>query len=143
MTLPEAPLTPRLLALPQTGNVDTGFIAIAENGALPFAVARTYWTYLTPDNVMRGHHAHRSLQQLVFAVSGQLEISLEGPDGQRHQYLLSDPRVGLYIPGMYWRTIRFWERAVLLCLASEPYHEASYIRSYEEFRTLASYPAGS
>ena len=127
---------PYLLTLPQTGEPALGFIAIAEAAALPFPVARIYWTYLTPDEGVRGHHAHHRLEQLVFAVSGRLEISLEGPGGQPQEFVLSEPQVGLYIPAMHWRTVRFRERAVLLCLASEPYDEASYIRDYAEFRAL-------
>ena len=131
------PALPRLLPLPRHGAADLGWLAVAEAGALPFAVARVYWTYLTPETVMRGHHAHRTLQQVLFAVAGRLEISLESADGQRQAFELCEPHVGLYVPAGYWRTIRFREAAVLLCLASEPYHEDSYMFDYDEFRALS------
>jgi len=42
----------------------------------------------------------------------------------------------LYIPRLYWRTIKFSHNAVLMCLASMEYDEQDYIRSYEEFKLL-------
>jgi hypothetical protein len=134
------PSAPRLLKFPQTGDAHTGFTTTATPPALPFQVARTYWTYLTPDEVLRGHHAHRALEQVLFAVSGSLEITLENPAGARLHFTLTRPDEGLYLTGLYWRTIRFHNQAVLLCLASQPYSEASYIRDYTTFRSLAEQP---
>ena len=134
------PSAPRLLTLPQTGDAHSGFTTTATPSSLPFQVARAYWTYLTPDDVLRGHHAHRTLEQVLFAVSGRLEITLESPAGTSLHFTLTRPDEGLYLSGLYWRTIRFREQAVLLCLASEPYSEASYIRDYAVFRSLAAQP---
>lgn len=134
------PSAPRLLKFPQTGDAHTGFTTTATFPVLPFQVARTYWTYLTPDEVLRGHHAHRALEQVLFAVSGSLEITLENQAGTRLHFTLTRPDEGLYITGLYWRTIRFQNQAVLLCLASQPYSEVSYIRDYAAFRSLATQP---
>ena len=128
---------PCLLPLPRTGSADTGFtVAVASEGLLPFVVARSYWIYHTPNQVQRGHHAHHTLQQLLVAVSGRLDITLENPAGEQQHFVLDRPDVGLYLPGLYWRTVRFQEQAVLLCLVSEPYSETSYIRDYADFRAL-------
>lgn len=137
MSLTPASPAPYLFELPQIGDDALGFIAIAEAAALPFPLARVYWTYLTPTEVERGNHAHHRLEQLVFALSGRLEITLEGPDGMPREFVLTEPQMGLFIPAMHWRTIRFREQAVLLCLASEAYYEASYIHDYAEFRALS------
>ncbi len=75
---------------------------------------------------------------MLFAVAGRLEISLESAQGQQYAFELTEPHLGLYVPAGYWRTIRFREQAVLLCLASEPYHEESYVFDYDEFRALAA-----
>lgn len=134
---PEAPAVPYLLPLPCTGDAQTGFEVMAAPELLPFPVARAYWTFLTPHNMLRGHHAHHTLQQLLVAVRGRLSITLENPAGERQHFTLERPDVGLYLPGLYWRTIRFHEQAVLLCLVSEAYSEASYLRDYAAFRALA------
>ena len=128
---------PHLLPLPRVGSAETGFTVTAGSELLPFAVARVYWIYHTPDQVQRGHHAHHTLQQLLVAVSGRLDITLENPAGEQLHFTLERPDVGLYLPGLYWRTVRFQQQAVLLCLVSEPYSEASYLRNYAAFRALA------
>ncbi|QNH60486.1 sugar 3,4-ketoisomerase [Hymenobacter sediminicola] len=134
----EALPVPRLMPLPVIGDAATGYTATAAPGALPFPIARVYWTYGTPANVLRGHHAHHTLEQLLVAVSGRLDVTLENPAGEQQQFTLERPDVGLYLPGLYWRTIRFHKQAVLLCLVSQPYSEASYIRDYAAFRALAN-----
>ena len=128
---------PLLLEFSKIGSPALGYITVGENSTLPFAVQRVYWTYFTPDSVVRGHHAHRELEQVIFATSGRIEFVLEGLDGKSETFLLESPNVGLYIPRLYWRSIKFSHNAVLLCLASMEYSEEDYIRNYSEFRQLA------
>lgn len=127
---------PCLIEFPKIGSPALGYISVGENSTLPFAVQRVYWTYFAPDSVVRGHHAHRELEQLIFATSGRIEFVLEGLDGYSETFILESPNVGLYIPRLYWRTIKFSHNAVLLCLASMEYSEDDYIRDYNEFRQL-------
>jgi len=127
---------PHLLTFPKIGATDLGYIAIAENSALPFEIKRVYWTYCTPETVARGHHAHHELQQVIIAVSGSIEFVLEDVQGNRTTILLDKPDSGLYIPRMYWRTISFSHSAVLLCLASTEYNESDYIRDFNEFKSM-------
>jgi len=128
---------PHLFDLPKIGSPELGYISVGQNSDLPFKVQRVYWTYFTPDSVVRGHHAHRELEQLIFAVSGRIEFTLERPDGWKETFVLQSPNVGLYIPSYYWRTIKFSHNAVLLCLTSLEYQEDEYIRDYTEFKSLA------
>ncbi|MFD2718417.1 sugar 3,4-ketoisomerase [Hymenobacter monticola] len=127
---------PRFIDFPKIGSSALGYISVAQNSALPFEIKRVYWTYFTPDSMIRGHHAHHELQQLIFATSGIIEFTLEDLDGNQQTYLLDSPNKGLYIPRLYWRTIKFSHNAVLLCLASMEYEESDYIRSYYEFTKL-------
>ncbi len=58
MTMPsEALSVPHLLPLPRIGDAQKGFEVTAAPELLPFPVVRAYWTYFTPNNVLRGHHA--------------------------------------------------------------------------------------
>jgi len=51
---------------------------------------------------------------------------------------LDSPCTGLYLPPMTWGVqYKYTEDAVLLVFASHPYEAGDYIRSYEEFRSLA------
>ena len=129
--------TPCLIELAEIGLPELGYIAIAENSKLPFEIKRVYWTYYTPESVTRGNHAHRQLRQIVFAVHGAVQFSLENGFGDKMNYSLDNPAVGLFIPELHWRTMGFSHDAVLLCLASAEYDESDYIRDFTEFKNLS------
>lgn len=78
------------------------------------------------------------MQQLIFAVSGNISFYTEDQFGNKSEFHLSDPHTGLYIPQMVWREIKFSHNAVLLCLASMPFMEEDYIRNYEEFLEISN-----
>lgn len=125
---------PQLLRFDKVGTSALGFISVAEK--LPFEIQRVYWTYYGPHEVIRGHHAHKRLKQIIVAVSGAIKFELEDISGEKTSYVLDSPELGLYIPKLYWRTIQFSHNAVLLCLASDVYKESDYIRDYNYFKTL-------
>lgn len=122
---------PQLITLPKIGDSSLGYITVYENYHLK--VNRVYWTYYTPDSVVRGNHAHKALEQIIFAVSGSIQFRLESVKGDKFEFTLDKPNIGLYIPPFYWREISFSHNAVLLCLASEEFKESDYIRSYSDF----------
>ncbi len=129
---------PQFIEFPKIGETTLGYITVAEaQHNVPFAIKRVYWTYFTPDAVERGGHAHRELEQIIFAVCGRIDFTLESLDGEYHEFTLEKPNIGLYIPKLYWREIRFSHNAVLLCLASEHYTEADYFRKYEDFKKFS------
>lgn len=126
---------PSLIELEKIGNSSLGFITIANcNNFLPFEVKRVYWTYYTPNDVNRGGHSHKELNQIIFAVSGSISFNTEDRYGNKDLFVLDKPNIGLYLPNNIWRDIQFSHNAVLLCLASEIYKEDDYIRNYTEFR---------
>ncbi|HBB25802.1 MAG TPA: dTDP-6-deoxy-3,4-keto-hexulose isomerase [Bacteroidetes bacterium] len=131
--------TPSLIVVPQIGSSRLGYISVAEAGSqVPFEIRRVYWTYYTPNDVQRGGHAHRELEQLIFAVAGTITFNVIDRFGDQQTIVLDKPEVGLYIPPLTWRDIRFSHNAVLLCLASEVYTVDDYIRTIDEFRVLIS-----
>lgn len=124
--------TPQLIDFHKVGSSSLGFISVAEK--LPFEVKRVYWTYYAPHEVIRGHHAHKELRQVIFAVSGIIKFELENFIGEKFTFTLDSPEKGLYIPKLHWRTMQFSHNAVLLCLASELYSEEDYLRNYDLFK---------
>lgn len=129
---------PHLVGLPSIGNSKEGYITVAEfERNIPFNIKRTYWTYFTPNEVIRGFHAHRALKQVIFAVSGTIKFNIEQLDGKKIEFLLDKPNEGLYLPPYTWREMRFSHNAVLVCLASEWYDETDYIRDYKQFKNEA------
>nr|WP_315030757.1 FdtA/QdtA family cupin domain-containing protein [uncultured Chryseobacterium sp.] len=126
---------PRIIDFPKIGSQDLGYITVAEAQLnIPFEIKRVYWTYYTPQDVIRGGHAHKNLQQVIFAVSGTIEFNTLDLDGNKDYFILDSPSKGLYIPKLIWRDIKFSHSAVLLCLASELYEEEDYFRDFEDFK---------
>lgn len=121
------------------GDSSLGFISVAQVAdSVPFEIKRVYWTYYTPNDVLRGGHAHRTLHQIIFAVSGNITFKVEDGNGKAHEFELNKPHIGLHLPPFTWREIQFSHNAVLLCLASDAYNEMDYIREYKDFTECRS-----
>ncbi len=108
-------------------------VAIEEYKNLPFEIKRVYYLANTLPNVVRGHHAHKYLKQVLICVNGSCKIGLD--DGtDKVEVLLDKINEGLVIESNIWRTMYdFSEGTVLLVLASELYDERDYIRDYNRF----------
>ncbi len=123
----------RILDLPQIHD-PRGDLTFIEGGAhVPFDIARVYYLYNVPVDAERGGHAHKELEQIVFALSGSFRMKID--DGtKKTEYWLRDPRKGLYISRMVWREMdAFSQGAVCMVLASHRYDEADYYRNYSSF----------
>ncbi|GAB3301003.1 sugar 3,4-ketoisomerase [Hymenobacter tenuis] len=128
---------PHLIEFPKIGEPDVGFISVVEEQkAVPFAVQRVFWTYHTPESIVRGRHAHHHTHQVLVAVAGRIIVMTETVSGELATFRLEDPSTGIYIPPYVWHTMQYSSNAVQLVLASRPYEEADYIRQYEEFRKM-------
>ena len=101
---------------------------------VPFQIKRVYYLYDVPGGSIRGGHAHKHLQQLIVAMSGSFDVTVD--DGyQRSTFHLNRSYYGLYIPNMVWRELdNFSSGSVCLVLASEYYDEGDYYRNYELFK---------
>lgn len=111
-----------------------GDLTFVEGGRhVPFSIARVYYLYNVPVDSQRGGHAHRMLEQVVFALSGSFRMKID--DGKnKSKVWLRNPTKGLYIKNMIWREMdKFSQGAVCMVLASHPYDEADYYRDYSEF----------
>lgn len=111
-------------------------VALEELKNIPFIIKRVYYMYDTGGGVQRGHHAHRSLEQILICVHGSCKILLDNGE-EKEIVTLDKPNEGLYIANNIWREMfDFSEDAVLMVLASELYDETDYIRNYDDFLTL-------
>lgn len=110
-----------------------GYLSVVEGGLdIPFEIKRIYYLYMVPE-VARGAHAHKELRQLLIATSGSAEVIMD--DGtQKKSFVLDKPWKGLLVAPGLWRDLEhFTKDAVVMCLASEKYDAADYIRDYNEF----------
>jgi len=124
----------RFIDLPQIHDPRGDLTFIEGHVHIPFGIARVYYIYNVPVDSERGGHAHKELQQVLFALSGSFRVTVD--DGKsRTEYWLRDPRKGLYLNRMIWREMDcFSQGAVCMVLASQRYDESDYFRDYQEFR---------
>lgn len=117
----------------QHGDTRGQLVALEEFKEIPFKVKRIYYIFDTKENVRRGLHAHKILEQILICVSGSCKVLLDNGK-ETVEVILNSPTEGLYISSSIWREMYdFSEDAVLLVLASELYTESDYIRNYNEF----------
>ena len=108
-------------------------IALEEMIDIPFKIKRVYYMYDTKEGVVRGYHAHKSLEQILVCIHGSCKVRLDNGK-EKKVVLLEKPYEGLYIANNIWREMYdFSSDAVLLVFASELYNEDDYIRDYNEF----------
>ena len=112
-------------------------ISLEEFKDIPFDIKRVYYMYDTAEGVVRGKHAHKSLQQILICISGSCKILLDNGT-EKKVVMLEKPYEGLYVTNSMWREMfDFSPNAVLMVLASEVYDESDYIRNYDEFLEYA------
>ena len=108
-------------------------VALEEGIDIPFSIKRVYYMYDTVKGMVRGKHAHKSLEQILVCIHGSCKILLDERK-EKKVIPLEKPYEGLYVPNNMWREMYdFSEDAVLMVLASDFYKENDYIRDYDQF----------
>lgn len=122
----------QLIKIPVVEDV-RGNLGIIQSDFLPFEFKRVYYLFDVPSTAFRGGHAHVDQQEVLIALSGSFEVTVN--DGiEKKRYLLNKPNVGLLIPTGIWRELEnFSSGAVCLVLASDDFLEEDYIRDFDEF----------
>lgn len=122
-----------IIQLPKIEDPRGNLSFIQQMKEIPFEIQRTYWIYDVPGGKDRGSHAYKRNEEFIVALSGSFDVELD--DGQEKRlFSLNRSYNGLYVPKGMWRTMRnFSTNSLALVLASTPYDENDYIRSYSEF----------
>jgi dTDP-4-dehydrorhamnose 3,5-epimerase-like enzyme len=129
---------PRIIDLPRI-NDPRGNLTFVEGSAhIPFDIKRIYYLYDVPGGASRAAHGHKKLHQLMIAMSGSFDITLDN-GYEKKCFHMNRSYYGLYVPPMMWRDLdNFSSGAVCLVLASEVYDESDYYRSYPDFIAAAT-----
>ncbi|RDS83715.1 WxcM-like domain-containing protein [Dyella monticola] len=121
------------IQLQQHGDDRGMLIALERDRNVPFEIRRVYYLFATRNQVHRGQHAHRHLNQLAVTVRGSVTFLLDDGSGPV-EVVLDDPSQGLLLGSMVWREMYdFSDDCVLMVLADQLYDPADYITSYDDF----------
>jgi dTDP-4-dehydrorhamnose 3,5-epimerase-like enzyme len=126
----------RLINFPTITDVRGNLSFIEGNNHVPFTIKRVYYLYDVPSGATRGGHAHKTLREIIIALSGSFDVVLD--DGvERKKIFLNRPHYGLYVHSGVWREIEnFSSNSVAIALASDFYDQNDYIRDYEVFKKM-------
>lgn len=127
----------KLVTLPRIQDPRGNLTFIEGGNHVDFDIRRVYYLYDVPGGAARAAHGHRALSQLMIAMSGSFDVTLD--DGRdKRRFHLNRSYFGLYIPPMIWRDLdNFSSGSVCMVLASERYDEADYFRDYDQFLRAA------
>ena len=122
-----------MISLPINHQANGNLTAVSNGIQVPFDVKRVYYLYDVPGGFSRGGHGHLELQQLILALSGSFDITVD--DGKvKRTFHLSRPNMGLYMPSGLWRELdNFSSGSICFVLASIEYDEKDYFRDYDKF----------
>jgi dTDP-4-dehydrorhamnose 3,5-epimerase-like enzyme len=98
----------------------------------PFIDIKRIFYVSEPNIKLRGFHAHRSCQQVLIAVSGEIRVSLYD-SVESKSFTLLDPSVGLYMPHGLWVELEYQGPATLLALCDEVYNPEEVIHFKDQF----------
>ena len=123
----------RLVEMPTFTDPRGDLTFIESEQHVPFPIRRVYYLYNVPGEAKRGGHAHRNLEQVIFALSGSFRMKIDNGHS-KSEYWLNSPTKGLYINRLIWREMdNFSQGAVCMVLASQNYSESDYFRKYTDF----------
>lgn len=127
-----------IIDLPRHFDINGDLTVVENTRAFPFSVKRVFYLYDVPADSERGGHSHFKAQELIVAVSGAFDVTINDGHGKR-SFHLDRPYKALYIEAGIWRTLQnFSSGSVCLVLTSEKYDEDDYVRSFDDFMRLTS-----
>lgn len=120
----------QVLRFSQHGDGRGHLIVVEGSKDIPFEIKRIFYIYGSEANVVRGQHANRKSEFVLINITGSCKVRVYDGLGNEKVFLLNRPHIGLYLPPMIWKDMYdFSADSVLLCLASEHYDAAEYIRN--------------
>jgi dTDP-4-dehydrorhamnose 3,5-epimerase-like enzyme len=97
---------------------------------------RFFFTFNLNLNQTRGNHAHKREYQILFAIQGKFQVTVECSEGS-FEIPLHSGSEGLLLPPLHWSAQTcLTENAVLGAFATGEYDSSEYINSISEFRKL-------
>lgn len=123
----------KIIFFKEMGDERGNLVVIEGNQDIPFPIKRVFYMYGSDPDVIRGQHANRRSSFILINVGGTSKVRIT--NGREELIVTLDkPRMGVYIPPMYWKDMYdFSSDSILLVLSDEHYDGSEYIRSYDQF----------
>jgi dTDP-4-dehydrorhamnose 3,5-epimerase-like enzyme len=117
--------------------IDDAYLFFAESlNHLPFEIKRVYYITNPKPGELRGFHAHRKTNQVLFCIQGSVRVGLDN-GADREEIILNTPEQGIFLPQMLWHEMHDMdESTILLVFADQPFDPDDYIRDYQEYLSL-------
>lgn len=110
------------------------FLAVEGLKDIPFEIKRIFYIFGGDRELVRGKHANRKSQFVLFNVSGTSKVKVIDENRNYQVYNLDAPNKGIFLPEMVWKEMYdFSEDSILMVLTNEYYDSTEYIRSFDEF----------
>jgi quercetin dioxygenase-like cupin family protein len=85
-----------------------------------------------PKDTSRGDHGHRKEKQLLFVLSGKIEVDTESFINRKKIILCENDHI--ILNPLTWNRFKFLEKdSSMIVFGSEDYDEDEYIRDYQKF----------
>lgn len=77
----------QIIELPKMSDPRGNLSFVESNSQIPFDIERVYFVYDVPGGTDRGGHAHKGLHQLIIAMSGSFDVTLDDGKNKRNSTL--------------------------------------------------------
>jgi hypothetical protein len=104
-----------------------GTLSLIESAVIPFTPARFFFTSVEGENRERGGHSHKECWQLLFCLSGQVDVHVVTTNSTKNYGLSQDGRALLVPPGIWCKQVFRDVNSVLGVIASHPYDAMDYV----------------
>ena len=129
---------PFLIDIPKHNDERGNLCVVDIKSCLPFELKRVFYVFDIPAGVPRGAHAHKTLSQFIWSVSGSVKVNTIDRYMKEEEWILSLPWQGLYLPPLTWaREASLSAGCVYIVGASDYYVESDYIRDIEAFKQIS------
>ena len=127
-------MEPKIIKIKTIKSLNGDISIIDRKNNLPFEIKRIFYVHNIPQDSERGGHAHKTLEQFIWAINGILEVKAISQSMKKFNYVLKSPYEGLYLPPMIWSNQFSRSKNSIYCVAASDYYaEKDYIRDWEKF----------
>jgi oxalate decarboxylase/phosphoglucose isomerase-like protein (cupin superfamily) len=129
-------MTYKLITLPKITDPRGNLTFLQFPDHIPFKIKRSFWTYDVPSGEIRGGHAYKSQEEIIFALSGSFDLVIVNPNHTKVIIHLNSPNIGVYLPPKTWRHMEnFSTNSFALHLSNSEYNELDYLRDFNDFKS--------